>query len=60
MVGDWKAIEKGDADGRATMAELFGGEATLLPLRDPISLEPTAPPDPQEPPEPQGLVEPEG
>ncbi len=43
IVGDWKAIEPGDSDGRATMAEIaekIGGGVTMLPARDPLSLEP--------------------
>ena len=42
IVGDWEAIEPGDADGRATMAEVaarIGGGVTILPVRDPVSLE---------------------
>ena len=43
IVGDWEAIEPGDSDGRATMAEVaatIGGGVTMLPARDPLSLEP--------------------
>ncbi len=40
VVGDWAAIAPGDADGRASMGELFGGTARELPLRDPLTLEP--------------------
>ena len=42
IVGDWEAIEPGDADGRATMEEVagkIGGGVTMLPERDPVSLE---------------------
>lgn len=42
IVGDWEEIERGDADGRATMAEVagkIGGGVTMLPARDPVSLE---------------------
>ncbi len=42
IVGDWEAIEPGDADGRATMAEVaekIGGGVILLPERDPVTLE---------------------
>ncbi len=42
IVGDWEAIEPGDADGRATMAEVagkIGGGITMLPERDPVTLE---------------------
>ncbi|HVS65210.1 MAG TPA: pitrilysin family protein [Thermoanaerobaculia bacterium] len=42
IVGEWEQIEKGDADRRATMEGLIDGEATMLPLRDPVSLEPVA------------------
>jgi zinc protease len=40
IVGKWDEIEPGDTDGRASMAEFFGGKATELPLRDPLTLEP--------------------
>lgn len=40
VVGSWAEIEPGDADGRARMGELFGGQARQLPLRDPLTLEP--------------------
>ncbi len=40
IVGDWEEIRPGDADGRASMAEIGGGEATEIPLRDPLTLEP--------------------
>ena len=43
VVGQWEDIEPGDLDGRAKMAEFFGGEATELPLRDPMTLEPIGP-----------------
>ena len=39
IVGDWAAIEPGDADGRATMEQFFGGAVSLLPERDPVTLE---------------------
>ncbi len=42
VVGDWDAIEPGDSDGRATMADVaakLGGRVTMLPVRDPVSLE---------------------
>ena len=42
IVGDWEEIEPGDADGRATMAEVagkIGGGITMLPARDPVTLE---------------------
>ena len=42
IVGDWEAIEPGDSDGRATMAEIaqqIGGGVTMLPARDPLSLD---------------------
>lgn len=42
VVGKWSEIEPGDADGRAKMAELFGGEVKHLPLRDPLTLLPLA------------------
>jgi len=40
VVGKWSEIAPGDLDGRATMAEFFGGASTQLPLRDPLTLEP--------------------
>lgn len=40
VVGKWSDIAGGDLQGRAKMAELFGGEDTELPLRDPLTLEP--------------------
>jgi len=38
VVGKWEEIAPGDADGRASMKGLFGGEVTHLPLRDPLTL----------------------
>jgi predicted Zn-dependent peptidase len=38
VVGKWEEIAPGDAGGRASMKELFGGEVTHLPLRDPLTL----------------------
>jgi zinc protease len=40
VVGKWSEIAEGDLQGRAKFAELFGGKATELPLRDPLTLEP--------------------
>jgi len=40
VVGDWGAIEAGDAAGRASMADFFGGVVTHLPMLDPLTLEP--------------------
>jgi predicted Zn-dependent peptidase len=40
IVGKWDDIQPGDADRRASMAEFHGGQATRLPLRDPLTLEP--------------------
>ena len=40
VVGNWEEVAAGDLDGRATMADFFGGEVTHLPLRDPLTLEP--------------------
>ncbi len=45
IVGDWQAIEPGDSEGRATMAEVaakIGGGVTMLPARDPLTLEPAS------------------
>jgi zinc protease len=39
VVGKWDEIEKGDADGRATMKDVFPGPATHLPLRDALTLQ---------------------
>lgn len=39
IVGDWDAIQPGDADQRATMEQFFGGVASVLPERDPVTLE---------------------
>jgi predicted Zn-dependent peptidase len=38
VVGKWAEIEKGDAEGRARMKDLFGGQITHLPMRDPLTL----------------------
>lgn len=38
VVGKWEEIAPGDANGRASMKDLFGGEVTHLPLRDPLTL----------------------
>jgi predicted Zn-dependent peptidase len=40
IVGKWDPIAKGDAN--ATMDDIFGGEVTHLPLRDPLTDEPLA------------------
>ncbi len=40
IVGSWADIEKGDADGRASMADFLGGQSTQLPLRDPLTMQP--------------------
>ncbi|NBX26271.1 MAG: insulinase family protein [Planctomycetes bacterium] len=40
VVGDWKTIAPGDLNGRAKMADFFGGKVTHLPLRDPMTMEP--------------------
>jgi hypothetical protein len=42
VVGDWKTISAGDLNGRAKMADFFGGKVTHLPLRDPMTMEPMA------------------
>jgi predicted Zn-dependent peptidase len=39
VVGKWAEIEKGDPAGRASMKDLFGGEVTHIPLRDPLTLQ---------------------
>lgn len=43
MVGRWEEIAPGDLEGRASMADFFEGEATQLPLRDPLTQEPIGP-----------------
>jgi predicted Zn-dependent peptidase len=40
VVGKWDDIAPGDLEGRADMSAFFGGMATHLPLRDPLTLEP--------------------
>ena len=40
IVGNWDAISKGDVAGRASMKDIFNGQVTHLPLRDPVTLEP--------------------
>ncbi len=39
VVGDWQAINVGDADKRAKMSQFFGGKVHKLPERDPVTLE---------------------
>lgn len=40
VVGSWDMIYVGDPDKRASMSEFFNGDATHLPLRNPMSMEP--------------------
>ena len=40
VVGKWDEIYQGDLDQRANMSEIFGGNVTHLPLRDPMTMEP--------------------
>jgi len=40
VVGKWDEIYRGDIDGRANMSEFFGGNATEVPLKDPLTLQP--------------------
>jgi predicted Zn-dependent peptidase len=40
VVGKWDDIVPGDLEGRADMSAFFGGAATHLPLRDPLTLQP--------------------
>ena len=42
VVGKWSEIAPGDLEGRAKMAEFFGGKSTEMPLRDPLTLQPMA------------------
>lgn len=44
VVGVFSDIEGGDPEGRAKIADLLGGRVTHLPERDPLTLEPVAPP----------------
>lgn len=44
VVGVFSDIERGDPEGRAKIADLLGGRVTHLPERDPLTLEPVAPP----------------
>jgi predicted Zn-dependent peptidase len=43
VVGKWSDIAPGDAAGRASMKDLFGGQVTHLPPRDPLTLAPQTP-----------------
>jgi predicted Zn-dependent peptidase len=40
IVGQWDEIVSGDLEGRADMSAFYGGTATHLPLRDPLTLQP--------------------
>jgi zinc protease len=40
VIGRWDDIYAGDENGRATMGDIFDGQSTELPLRDPLTLEP--------------------
>lgn len=40
IVGDWDAIEGGDLEGRASMADFYDGEVEHLPMLDPMTREP--------------------
>ena len=40
VIGHWDDIKDGDAAGRASMADIFNGAVTHLPLLDPLTLEP--------------------
>jgi zinc protease len=40
VVGNWSEIAVGDGNKRASMADIFGGQSTSLPLRDPLTMEP--------------------
>jgi zinc protease len=41
VVGTWDEIAPGDLEGRASMNDVFGGHVKELPLRDPLTMEPT-------------------
>ena len=43
VVGKWSEIAPGDPEGRAKMDQFFGGKVEVLPLRDPLTLEPIEP-----------------
>ena len=43
IVGKWDEIYPGDEAGRATMNDIFNGQSTELPLRDPLTMEPMNP-----------------
>lgn len=40
VVGKWDEIYQGDLEQRANMSEIFGGNVTHLPLRDPMTMDP--------------------
>jgi predicted Zn-dependent peptidase len=40
IVGRWDEVAPGDEDGRASMADFFGGKVHHLPRRDPLTLQP--------------------
>jgi zinc protease len=40
VIGRWDDIYAGDENGRATMGDIFKGQSTEMPLRDPLTLEP--------------------
>jgi zinc protease len=40
VIGKWDEIYAGDENGRATMGDIFDGQSSELPLRDPLTLEP--------------------
>ena len=42
-MGRWGDIAPGDLEGRAKMEDFFDGEATELPLRDPLTQDPIGP-----------------
>ena len=43
VVGKWDEIYAGDENGRATMNDIFDGQSTEIPLKDPLTLEPQSP-----------------
>ncbi|MEC9374083.1 MAG: hypothetical protein VYC34_09575, partial [Planctomycetota bacterium] len=40
VVGKWDEIYPGDLEGRARMSDFFDGQATEVPLRDPLTQQP--------------------
>lgn len=41
VIGKWDEIYAGDENGRATMNDIFDGQSTEIPLRDPLTMQPS-------------------